>query len=69
MSSVSRSAENEPATVNVKMLQQIANYMDGWSDRMCKRVDELLQIHSQSAACTEVNHPEEDEQTPIALTA
>ena len=69
MSSGTRSAENQPVTVNVKMLQQISNYMDGWTDRMCKRVDELLQNHPQSAACKEVNPPEEDDQMPIALTA
>ena len=69
MSSGTRSAEDQPVTVNVKMLQQISNYMDGWTDRMCKRVDELLQIHSQSAARKEVNQPDEDEQLPIALTA
>lgn len=69
MSSVSRSADDETATVNVKMLQQMASYMDGWTDRMCKRVDELLQIHSQSAASAEVIDPGQERPITIALTA
>ena len=69
MSSVTCSAEDQPVTVNVKMVQQIADYMDGWTDRMCKRVDELLQIHSQSNGCIEVNDPEQDRPVTIALTA
>ena len=48
MSSVLQPADDEEATVNIRMLQQIASHMDGWTDRMCKRVDELLRSYAQS---------------------